>query len=345
MLSSVGCPYQCNFCIDWDNPYRPLSSDRLAADLRYLAEKLPGVLLGFHDPNFGVKFDQVIEVFEALPPESRPAYMIESSLTILREPRMRRLKETNCVFVAPGIESWTDYSNKAGTGKKDGAAKVTQVAEHFQLLHEYVDYLQANLIFGLDSDMGDEPVELTKMFMDQTPCVWPTINIPMPFGGTPLYNQYLADDRILKSMPFGFYYAPYLVTTLKNYGPIEYYEKLLQLLTHATTWSMLRRRIHSSYHWAVKLVQWGRTISIRARAKQYRQILSMLRSDRKFRAFHEGDAVDLPHFYHQEYNRMLGSYAPWLSDADRVPDLSQESCSQVIVKSGVQSPESGGYLA
>ena len=38
MLASMGCPYQCNFCIDWNNPYRALASDRLAADLRYLAQ-------------------------------------------------------------------------------------------------------------------------------------------------------------------------------------------------------------------------------------------------------------------------------------------------------------------
>lgn len=323
MLASVGCPYQCNFCIDWNNPYRALSSDRLTIDLQYLAENLPSAQVGFHDPNFGVKFDQVFDVIEAIPPESRVSYMIESSLTILRGPRMQRLKETNCIFVAPGIESWTDYSNKAGSGRKDGLAKVNQVVEHFQQLHEYVPYVQANLIFGLDTDVGDEPIELTKTFMDRTPFVWPTINIPMPFGGTPLFDEYLANDRILKAMPFGFYYAPYLVTTLKNYEPIAYYEKLIELFAHASSRIMLKRRMKSASHWAIKLVHLGRTASTRASLKHYRRIHEMLCSDSQFRAFHDGRSACLPEFYHKEYERMLGPYASWLTEADRVPDLTQ----------------------
>ena len=124
------------------------------------------------------------------------------------------------MLVAPGIESWTDYSNKAGLGRIAGAEKVQGVVEHFERLADNVPYLQANFIFGLDTDRGDEPVELTKEFMDRTPFVWPTINIPVPFGGTPLHDNLLAAGRVLTAMPFAFYYTPYLVTTLKHYDPV-----------------------------------------------------------------------------------------------------------------------------
>jgi hypothetical protein len=63
----MGCPYACNFCIDWNNPYRLLPTERLAADLRYASAHLPGVMLGYQDPNFAVKFDQVLDVMESLP--------------------------------------------------------------------------------------------------------------------------------------------------------------------------------------------------------------------------------------------------------------------------------------
>jgi radical SAM superfamily enzyme YgiQ (UPF0313 family) len=321
MLASMGCPYQCNFCIDWNNPYRPLSRDRLATDLRYLAQNLPGALIGFHDPNFAVKFDQAFEVLEAMPPDARVPYMIESSLTVLRGERVKRLKATNCVFVAPGVESWSAYSNKAGVGRQGGVEKVHRVVEQFQLLNENVAYLQANFIFGLDTDTGDTPVELTKLFMDHTPFVWPAINIPMPFGGTPLYDDLLSSGRILTAMPFGFYYAPYLVTTLKHYDPVTYYEKLIELFSHASSPAMLKRRIQSTSHWRIKLVHWARTMSTRATMKSYRHILDMLRSDPQFRAFHEGRSDVLPEFYHQMYDRILNQYAELLGPADRVPYL------------------------
>lgn len=322
MLASMGCPYQCDFCIDWSSTYRSLPTERLATDLRYLAQHLPGTLTVFHDPNFAVKFDQVFETIEAQPPDHRPPYIIESSLTVLRGDRPRRLKETNCVMVAPGVESWTDYSNKAGLGRTGGVAKVDRVADHFAQLAENVPYLQANFMFGLDTDQGSEPIELTKRFMDRTPFTWPTINIPVPFGGTPLHDQLTAAGRILTTMPFSFYYAPYLVTTLKNYDPVTYYEKLVELYEHAASPAMLRRRLATSSHRAIGYVHRARTAGFRGDIASFQRILRMLRTDPAFLAFHEGRTTTLPPFYHHLGDRMLGRYQELLSTADRTPDLS-----------------------
>ena len=263
MLASMGCPYRCDFCIDWNAPYRELSSDRLAADLRFIARHARGCFMMFHDPNFAVRFDHVFAELEAMPERSRPPYIFESSLTVLRGERMRRLRNTNCAMVAPGIESWTDYSAKAGVGRAGGVEKVERVAAHFRDLSQHVPYLQANFIFGLDSDRGGAPVELMKLFMDKTPFVWPAINIPMPFGGTPLQEQLLADGRVLGTMPFGFYYTPYLVTIPLHYDPVTYYQKLLELFSHATSRTMLASRVASTANRRVRLIHRIRTAGIR----------------------------------------------------------------------------------
>jgi hypothetical protein len=319
MLTSMGCPYECSFCIDWDNPYRLLSLERLAADLHFLSTHLPGALIGFHDPNFGVKFDRVLDVLETVPPDRRNPYLMESSLSTLRGSRVRRLKESNCVAVAPGVESWADYSKKAGVGLTTGSAKLETVVEHFRHLHEQIPYLQGNFMFGFDTDEGCEPIDLTKEFMTRAPFVWPALNIPVPYGGTPLYRQLEGEKRILKSMPFSFCYAPYLVITLKNYHPIEYYEKLIELLEHSSSMTMLERRLKCATRTTVRLVHVTRTLSTRVWIKSYRRVLKMLRSDRAFLAFHEGCTTDLPEFYHRMYERMLGPYAELMSRADRTP--------------------------
>ena len=269
-----------------------------------------------------MKFDEVFQVLEAQPPGRRPPYIIESSLTVLRGDRPRRLKDTNCAMVAPGVESWTDYSNKAGVGRTGGVAKVDRVAEHFAQLAENVPYLQANFMFGLDTDEGDAPVELTKRFMDKAPFAFPTINIPVPFGGTPLHDQLTADGRILAAMPFSFYYAPYLVTTIKNYDPVTYYEKLIELYSHASSPDMLRRRLRTTSHRAIAWVHRARTASFRADIRSFERIVRMLRGDREFLAFHEGRSTTLPAFYRGLGERMLGRYAELLSPAERTPDLS-----------------------
>ncbi|WP_308257911.1 B12-binding domain-containing radical SAM protein [Pseudonocardia lacus] len=322
MLASTGCPYACNFCIDWNSTYRQLPAERLKVDLDYLSDHLPGTLVVFHDANFAVRFEEVFETLEAQPPGRRPPYIIESSLTVLRGERPRRLKDTNCAMVAPGVESWTDYSNKAGVGRTSGTAKVDRVAEHFAQLAENVPYLQANFMFGLDTDEGDEPVELTKRFMDKAPFAFPTINIPVPFGGTPLHDQLAADGRVLTAMPFSFYYAPYLVTTIKNYDPVSYYRKLIELYAHAASPQMLRRRLATTTHRPIAYVHRARTASFRADVRSFEGIVRMLRSDPEFLAFHEGRSTALPGYYRRLEERMLGRYAELLSPAERTPDLS-----------------------
>ncbi len=59
MLTSVGCPYSCNFCVDWNSKYVALSGEQLREDLLYTSEHLPRALVGYHDPNFAVRFDEM----------------------------------------------------------------------------------------------------------------------------------------------------------------------------------------------------------------------------------------------------------------------------------------------
>jgi hypothetical protein len=339
LLASTGCPYACDFCIDWDTPYRQLPLDRLSADLRYLATRLPGVMYGFHDPNFAVRFDEVLDVMETVPPAARNPYVMETSLSILRGARVPRLGASGCVSVAPGIESWAEYSPKAGVGRATGAAKVDRLVEHFSLLHEHVPYLQANFLFGVDADRGDEPVTLTRAFMDRTPFVWPVVNIPYPFGGTPFFARCRAEGRILAAMPFAFYYSPYLTMVPRHYGPVEYYERLVELFAFFTAPAMLARRLASTRSAVVRLAHVVRTRVKRRRLGALRRLLRLLREDRDFRAFHEGEPLGLPEFYQREYERLLGPFAALLSRAERVPVLEPLATGSEVVLPGEQEGE------
>lgn len=321
LLSSVGCPYSCDFCVDWDNPYVLLPPEQLEADLRYVSKHLPGVMVAYHDPNFGVKFDQVLGIIEKIPEKTRSPYMMESSLSILRGPRLQRLKETNCVYIAPGVESWTNYSNKAGVGAMIGKEKLTRIVGHFRLLREYIPGLQANFMFGCEVDHGDEPAEFTKEFIRSLPYVWPTVNIPTPFGNTPLYDRALAQNKILKSVPFSFYYTPYLVTTMPSYHPVEYYEKLIGIYSVMTSARMLTRRVVTKSTVGLSLLYALRTFSMRQDLAVLRRLWKMLKTDPAFRAFHEGRSVSLPEFYHHRYEQKLGRYASLISRAERTPEM------------------------
>src|SRR4030043_1424298 len=172
LLTSIGCPNSCDFCIDWNSPYVLLSLDQLEADMRYIFQYFPRVMIGLHDPNFAVKFEQVFDVLEKIPNRRRITYIMETSLSILRASRLERLKNLGNFYIIPGIESWTAYSNKVRVGSIIAPRqKLDKVIEQFNIIRPYVTGIQANFIFGLDTDTGDEPTELTKEFAARVPFV------------------------------------------------------------------------------------------------------------------------------------------------------------------------------
>ncbi|HEU5180341.1 MAG TPA: radical SAM protein [Candidatus Polarisedimenticolia bacterium] len=321
LLSSVGCPYTCDFCVDWSSRYVSIAGERLRADLQFIARRFPGVYVSYHDPNFGIRFDETMDIIASLPVEQRNPYVMESSLSILKGPRLKRLKETNCFYTAPGIESWSDYSNKTGVGRNGGREKLEGVLQRLAEIHEFVPNIQANFIFGTDVDEGNEPVEMTKEFIRRAPYVWPTINIPTPYGRTPLYDDYLAKGRILTSMPFSFYYMPYLVMTLKNYTPMEYYEGLIDIYSAANSLGLLKARVDSTPDYSLKVLYFLRAFAFQGILAKLRRTLRRLREDPEFLGFHEGRSTRLPAYYRRLYVKRMGRYAELISAADMTPDL------------------------
>ena len=322
MLTSIGCPYRCDFCVDWKNDFVMLPRERLLADLRCVAEKLPGILLAFHDPNFAVKFDEVLDLIEEIPAGRRNPYVMESSLSILRGPRLRRLRETNCLYVAPGVESWADYSNKAGVGGSVGPEKLDKVVGHFEELHRHVPGLQANFIFGTDGDAGSEPAELTREFIRRLPFVWPTINIPVPFGGTPLYDRFLTEGRVLKTMPFAFYYAPYVVVRPLHYSTVDLYDQLIRINQAIASIRLLARRLRSARHSpGLGALHFLRTTGAINAVKTLRNLRNRIATDPELLAFHEGGRSALPGYYRGLLKERLGFYAELLSEEDLTPTL------------------------
>jgi radical SAM superfamily enzyme YgiQ (UPF0313 family) len=327
MLASTGCPYTCSFCIDWNSQYAALPRERIQADLTYLSRYWPNIVIGYHDPNFAVRFDDMMNLIETLPGDRRNPYIMESSLSILKEERLHRLRHTNCVYVAPGIESWIDYSNKAGAGARRGSDKLKRVVSHIRQVGQHVPGVQANFLFGGDSDRGEEPVALTKDFIRALPEVWPTVNIPTPYGGTPLYDQLYRDKRILSALPFAFYYNPYLAILPQHYDPITYYAHLIDIHEAITSQAMLYRRMTTRTPWAVRFVHGLRTLATRAELRNFRRLHKLLCTDRAVLAFHEGRSNTLPEFYQREFERRLGRYAELLPRDARRPVL-EEPASQ-----------------
>jgi hypothetical protein len=125
-------------------------------------------------------------------------------------------------------------------------------------------------------------------------------------------------------MPFAFYNFPYLVTTLRNYGPVDYYDQLIGVLEFLTSPSRLVERLRVR-RGITRAIDGLRILGIRHALQELRIIRELLRSDRDLRAFHEGETRSLPAFYRQRYDEWLGRYAELLTPEDRLPLLPSAS--------------------
>jgi hypothetical protein len=87
---------------------------------------------------------------------------------------------------------------KSKTEATVGRAKVVQLSDHVNRILRYIPYVQPNFVLGLDTDAGEEPFELRKLFVDRTPVAFPAPSLLSAFGqAAPLSLQLQREGRVL----------------------------------------------------------------------------------------------------------------------------------------------------
>ena len=317
MIGSMGCPYGCSFCIDSEVPYQPLDFDLMKEDLRFIRRKIKNPVVGWHDPNFGIRFKEYMDtIAEAVPPGS-VRFIAESSLAILSEPNLKRMQENGFVGMLPGIESWYEMGNKSKASRVVGLKKVKKVSAHTNMILRYIPYLQTNFVLGLDSDAGEEPFELTKRFVDASPGAFPGYSILTAFGeAAPLNLQYQREDRVL---PFPFHFLNnHLAMNVKpkNYEWVDFYDKVIDLTAYTFSNRAIYRRFANASHFTVKWMNVMRAISSEGygRLRFFRKVRKQLVEDQAFRDYFEGETTVLPDFYTGIIRKDLGKWWKWLPE-------------------------------
>jgi len=315
MLGSLGCPYTCSFCIDAGVPYQPMDFDVLRDDLRFLLTSFKRPIIGWHDPNFGVRFDDYLDVIEEAVPPGRIEFIAESSLSLLSEPHLKRLKRNGFKAILPGIESWFDLGNKSKTGARQGIDKVRHVSEHVNLILSYIPYVQTNFVLGLDADEGAEPFELTKRFLDMTPGAFPGYSLLTAFGrAAPLNLDY---QRINRLLPFPFHFLnnnQAMNVRPRNYSWHEFYERVIDLTQYSFSWRAIHNRFRATPGVTPRLLNLVRAVSTEGfgRLKYHGEIRKRLDTDRQFLRYFEQETTELPQFYVDLVRKDLGLLHDWL---------------------------------
>ncbi|WP_459850990.1 B12-binding domain-containing radical SAM protein [Dongia sp. agr-C8] len=306
MLGSMGCPYTCSFCIDSVVDYQPLSFDRIRADLKFLQGKMRRPIVAWHDPNFGVRFNDYMTAIEDVVPHGRMRFIAESSLSLLSEPNLQRMQRNGFVGILPGIESWYELGNKSKTGKATGIDKVRQVAEHVNTILRYIPTVQTNFVLGLDCDSGEEPFELTKRFIDLAPGAYPAFSLLTCYGAAaPLNLDFQRAGRVLP-FPHHFLDSNHAMNVRPlHYDWAEFYGLAEDLTLYAHSRSQLWRRFNANRGLSAKAMNFVRASSS-GRAKFQGKIRRMLVNDPSVRGFFAGETSVLPDFYRNRIRRQMG---------------------------------------
>jgi hypothetical protein len=317
MLGSLGCPYTCSFCIDSVVPYQALDFDVLRDDLRFLLTKIKHPLVGWHDPNFGVRFDDILDAIEDAAPVGSIDFAAESSLSLLSEPHLKRLRKNGFKALLPGIESWFELGNKSRTGKAKGMQKVEDVSEHVNTILRYVPYVQTNFVLGLDGDSGPEPFELTKRFVDLTPGAFPGYSLLSAFGrAAPLNLQYQRDNRVL---PFPFHFLDNnhaMNVKPRNYDWKGFYDHVIDLTKHTFSWRAIASRFKATSTAIPRWLNMVRAVSSEGfgRIRHYSELRRRLDLDQQVQAFFDQVTDEVPGFYVEQVRKDLGPLWQWLPE-------------------------------
>jgi hypothetical protein len=315
MIGSLGCPYTCSFCIDSVIPYQTLDLQVMKDDLTFLLKKFKRPMVGWHDPNFGIKFDNYMDAIEEAVPPNSIDFIAESSLSLLSEKHLERLKRNGFGALLPGIESWYDLGNKSKTGQMRGMNKVKEVSEHVNMILRYTPYIQTNFVLGLDSDEGREPFELTKKFVDLSPGAFPGYSLLTSFGqAAPLNLEYQKANRVLP-FPFQFLDNNHAMNVKPmNYSWLEFYDNVIDLGKYTFSWKAIFKRLMANKTMIPKWMNVVRAISAEGfgRVKYNMEIRKLLGSDKQFRDYFEGETTELPQFYKDQVKKSLGLLWYWL---------------------------------
>jgi hypothetical protein len=231
----------------------------------------------------------------------------ESSLSLLSEAHLKRLKMNGFIGMLPGIESWFDYGAKSKTGRAQGLDKVRQVSNHVNMVLRYIPFVQTNFVLGLDSDRGSEPFELTKRFFDMTPGAIPVFNLFTAYGRTaPLNLELQRADRVLP-VPFFFLGS----SLAMNVRPLNYeWQDIFRLTADLTRYTVSGARVWRRFAANPGLMPRSFNlirgkVALR-RVEDQSRIPGLLDGDPEMRAFFEGTSDKLPDFYLARMRRALG---------------------------------------
>jgi len=200
-----GCPFTCSFCtVPTLNPgFRVRPVEEVMRDIEYDAfdHWWQRKVVWFWDDNLTAKRAYIKELLRAMIPLKR-WWLTQASLDIAQDDELLDLMEqSGCIGIFFGIESFGQESLRAANKRQNKAASYKAAIAK---LHARGICVMAGFVAGFDGDTPESIVAMADQLYEIGVDV-PFLSVLTPYKGTPLYEQYIKEGRMLAERPWEFY--------------------------------------------------------------------------------------------------------------------------------------------
>jgi radical SAM superfamily enzyme YgiQ (UPF0313 family) len=249
-----GCPHDCNFCTVTafnGRRYRMREVDNVLAEVESLppSNLVRRKVVAFVDDNIAANPNRAKQLFKELIP-LRIVWGSQACITLARDEELVALAaESGCRLLFVGLETLS-HRGLAEMGKRQN--RVEQYEDALRLLKRYGIHVFAGFIFGLDSD--DESVFADTLEFAMRHKMLAQFSTLMPYPGTRLYQQLLAEDRVEPRFWLDPTWVSRVVFEPKNMSAERLYEGTHQVMRDFYSFRSIIKRVSLHRHFDQWLV-------------------------------------------------------------------------------------------
>lgn len=198
IMTTRGCPFRCTFCTTsrMFAPYRQRSVDNVIEEIR-LYKKMGFRYMNFEDDNFTANKERAKEICRRMIHEKltfRETFFFGRTDMAKDEELLTLLKAAHLTRVLIGIESL----NQKALDAVDKHQDINDIKAAAAACKKHGIRLIASIVLGLDEDTKSD-IRRSVAFAKSIDAYQLQSAVLTPFPGTPVYEQYRTEGRIITS--------------------------------------------------------------------------------------------------------------------------------------------------
>lgn len=204
MMSSRGCPYDCNFCGSksmFGRTFRAFSTKKTVDEIEFLVKQYGFECISFSDDTFAINKKRAIEICNEVKRRNMKAvYRFQLRANTCDEDLIKELKDAGCIHIDIGAESGSDKILKQ---MKKGIT-VQQTRDAIATIKKYGIHTGVTFIIGSPGETMED-IDATRKLATEIDADYTQFFVMTPYPGTELYDYAKANNLLPDTLTYDFF--------------------------------------------------------------------------------------------------------------------------------------------